>query len=87
MGYINAICYWYQQEYHSGSLQSIENNSHLNLLVSEANVEIDVYEQRAKNLRRLIERRKELISAANENLEELITDINQPNPESITCDF
>jgi hypothetical protein len=68
-------------------IKGAENNSHLNLLVSEANVEIDVYEQRAKNLRRLIERRKELISAANENLEELITDINQPNPESIACDF
>ena len=68
-------------------IKGVENTSHLNLLVSEANVEIDVYEQRAKNLRRLIERRKELISAANENLDELITDINQPEPETIPCDF
>ena len=68
-------------------IKGAENSSHLNLLVSEANVEIDVYEQRAKNLRRLIERRKELISAANENLDELITDIHQPDPDSIVCDF
>jgi hypothetical protein len=68
-------------------IKTAENSSHLNLLVADANVEIDVYEQRAKNLRRLIERRKELISAANENLDELISDVNQPNPESIPCDF
>lgn len=68
-------------------IKSVENSSHLNLLVSEANVEIDVYEQRAKNLRRLIERRKELIAAASDNLDDLISDVGQVEPESIPCDF
>lgn len=66
-------------------IKSVENTEHLNMLVSEANVEIDVYEQRAKNLRRLLERRKELITAASDNLDELISDVN--HPESIPCDF
>lgn len=68
-------------------IKSVENTGHLNLLVSQANVEIDVYEQRAKNLRRLIERRKELITAASDNLDELLSDVNQTEPELIPCDF
>jgi hypothetical protein len=68
-------------------IKSVEDSTNLDTLVSEANVEIDVYEQRAKNLRRLIERRKELIAATSDNLDELISDVNQPEPESIPCDF
>lgn len=56
-------------------IKTAENIGHLNLLVSEANVEIDVYEQRAKNLRKLIERRKELVAAANDNLDELLDNV------------
>ena len=68
-------------------IKTAENLPHLNLLVSEANVEIDVYEQRAKNLRKLIERRKELVAAAAENLDTLISDVNEESPEDIECDF
>jgi len=68
-------------------IKSTENISHLNLLVAEANTEIDVYEQRSKHLRKLIERRKELISASADNLDELIADVkDNPNTE-IAVDF
>jgi len=68
-------------------INGTENIGHLNLLVSEANTEIDVYEQRAKHLRKLIERRKELIEASSENLDELIADVKDQEPENIAVDF
>ena len=68
-------------------IKATENVSHLNLLVAEANTEIDVYEQRAKHLRKLIERRKELITASADNLDELISDIKHTDTANIHVDF
>jgi hypothetical protein len=68
-------------------ISGTENISHLNLLVSEANTEIDVYEQRAKHLRKLIERRKELISASTNHLDDLIADVKDTDIDDIQPDF
>jgi hypothetical protein len=68
-------------------ISGTENISHLNLLVSEANTEIDVYEQRAKHLRKLIERRKELISASTNHLDDLIADVKDTDIDNIQTDF
>jgi len=56
-------------------IKAAENSNVLNLLIKDANVEIDVYAQRSKHLNKLIEQRKELIGAAGENLDQLISDI------------
>ena len=68
-------------------ISGTENISHLNLLVSEANTEIDVYEQRAKHLRKLIERRKELINASTSHLDDLIADVKDTDIDDIQTDF
>lgn len=68
-------------------ISGTENISHLNLLVSEANTEIDVYEQRAKHLRKLIERRKELINASTNHLDDLIADVKDTDIDDIQTDF
>ena len=66
-------------------IQNAENINSLNLLTKDANTEIDIYEQRSKQLRKLINQRKELIQAAGQNLDELIDDIN--NSETPEADF
>jgi hypothetical protein len=54
----------------------------LNLLTPEVNLELDVYEQRAKHLRKLLNQRKELIQAASgEGLDDLIAEITE-KPET-----
>jgi hypothetical protein len=66
-------------------IQNAENISSLNLLTKDANTEIDIYEQRSKQLRKLLNQRKELIQAAGQNLDELIGDIN--STETPEADF
>ena len=68
-------------------IKTAENLAHLNLLVSKANTEIDVYEQRARNLRKLIDRRRELVAIANEDLDTLITSVRTEESPDIECDF
>ena len=38
-------------------------------------LELDIYEQRSKQLKKLIKQRKELVGEADENLEVLITEV------------
>lgn len=56
-------------------IKNVESKSALNLLVMEASTEASVYEQRAKQLNKLIAQRRELIDAAGENLDELVSTV------------
>lgn len=56
-------------------ITTAENINALNLLVKDANLELDIYAQRSKQLKKLINQRKELIGAAGENLDELLTEL------------
>ena len=59
-----------------------ENAKILNLITPEVNLELDVYEQRSKHLRKLLNQRKELIHAATgDGLDDLIAEINE-KPET-----
>jgi hypothetical protein len=63
-------------------IKTAENSNVLNLLTPEVNLELDVYEQRAKHLRKLLNQRKELIQAASgEGLDDLIAEITE-KPET-----
>lgn len=68
-------------------IKTVESANALNLLVKDANTEIDIYEQRSKQLRKLIAQRRELIQAAGENLDELIEDINAQPEQQSEADF
>lgn len=68
-------------------IKTVESANALNLLVKDANTEIDIYEQRSKQLRKLIAQRRELIQAAGENLDELIGDINTQSEQQLEADF
>ena len=69
-------------------INNAENINALNLLVRDANLELDVYAQRSKQLKKLINQRKELIGEAGENLDELICELTKrellPQEESLT---
>jgi hypothetical protein len=69
-------------------INNAENINALNLLVKDANLELDVYAQRSKQLKKLINQRKELIGEAGENLDELICELTKrellPQEESLT---
>ena len=56
-------------------IKNAENINSLNLLVKDANVELDVYAQRSKQLKKLINQRKELIGTAGEKLDELLAEL------------
>ena len=56
-------------------ITAAENVGALNLLVKDANLELDIYAQRSKQLKKLINQRKELIGEAGENLDELLTEL------------
>ena len=68
-------------------IKNAENSNVLNLLIKDANVEIDVYAQRSKHLNKLIEQRKELIGAAGENLDQLLSDLTEPETKTEEVDF
>jgi hypothetical protein len=53
----------------------------LNLLIKDANLELNVYAQRSKQLNKLINQRKELIGAAGENLDELLSTVAEKSVE------
>jgi hypothetical protein len=63
-------------------IKSAENSSALNLLVKDANLELDVYVQRSKQLKKLINQRKELIGVAGENLDELLSEFVTVEPSA-----
>lgn len=56
-------------------IQTAETAGSLNLLIKDADLEMDIYAQRAKQLKKLINQRKELIGEAGDNLDELITEV------------
>lgn len=56
-------------------IKTTENANALNLLIKDANLELNIYAQRSKQLNKLIAQRKEFIGAAGENLDELISTI------------
>ncbi len=57
-------------------IKNAEDAGSLNLMLPDINMELDIYEQRSKNLRRLMEQRKELIYAAKgDNFDALISEI------------
>lgn len=69
-------------------IKNAENTNSLNLLIKDANLQIDVYAQRSKQLNKLIAQRKELIDVAGDNLSQLISDVKDDettsdNPETI----
>jgi hypothetical protein len=63
-------------------IKSVENSASLNLLIKDANIELDIYAQRSKQLNKLIKQRKELISACGENLDELIEGVKETSTEA-----
>ncbi len=63
-------------------IKNAEKSNALNLLIKDANIEIDVYAQRSKQLNKLINQRKELINAAGENLDGLISELSNNNETS-----
>lgn len=57
-----------------------ENANELNLMIPDVELELDIYEQRSRQLKRLLVQRKELIYAAKgDNLDNLITEIQSVN--------
>jgi len=63
-------------------IKSAENLNVLNFLTPEVTMELDIYEQRSKHLRKLLDQRKSLVRAASgEALDELIAEINDNNIE------
>lgn len=69
-------------------IKNAENSNALNLLIKDANVELDIYAQRSKHLNKLIDQRKELIGAAGENLDQLISEItDDQNDQTQEVDF
>jgi hypothetical protein len=70
-------------------IKSAENSNSLNLLMKDVNLEVDIYEQRSKKLKKLLEQRKELIEAAGGKLDELIAEVTENNTDAsdIEVDF
>jgi hypothetical protein len=63
-------------------IKTAENANVLNLLLPDINLELDIYEQRSKQLKKLLEQRKELIHAAGgAGLDELISEVANTNEE------
>jgi len=56
-------------------IKTAENSNALNLLIKDANLELDVYAQRSKQLKKLINQRRELIGEAGEELDGLISSV------------
>lgn len=68
-------------------IKKVENSNALNLLIAESNIEQDIYRQRSKQLHKLISQRRELIGAAGENLDTLISTVATAAEDSETPDF
>lgn len=67
-------------------IKNAENSNSLNLLIKDANLQIDVYAQRSKQLNKLIAQRKELIEAAGDNLNKLISTVKDDTAHSNLTD-
>lgn len=58
-------------------IKTVERPGDLNLLIREANTELDIYKQRGKQLSKLIAARQELIGVASTKLDTLITEVKE----------
>lgn len=58
-------------------IKQVERPGDLNLLIREANTELDIYKQRSKHLSKLIATRQELIGTASDKLDDLIEEIKE----------
>jgi hypothetical protein len=67
-------------------INTAENANSLNLLIKDANLELNVYAQRSKQLKKLINQRKELIGAMNDNIDDLISEVKEVNNEQKDTD-
>jgi hypothetical protein len=68
-------------------IKTAENSNALDLLVKEANIELDIYAQRSKHLNKMIGQRRELISVAGDDLDDLFCGIKEPVATEPTPDF
>ena len=74
-------------------IKQVERPGDLNLLIREANTELDIYKQRSKHLAKLIATRQELIGTANNKLDELLEEVKEApatqtiDPSDIGIDF
>lgn len=70
-------------------IKNAENSNALNLLMRDVNLEVDIYEQRSKQLKKLIAQRKELIDDAADNIDTLIKEVKVKESETneIPVDF
>ena len=62
-------------------IKNAENSNALNLLMRDVNLEVDIYEQRSKQLKKLIAQRKELIEDATDNIDSLIDELKENDTE------
>jgi hypothetical protein len=63
-------------------IKTAENANALNLLTKDVNLELDIYAQRSKQLKKLMNQRKELIGAMSENLDGLIESVTKDETET-----
>jgi hypothetical protein len=70
-------------------IKSAENSNALNLLMRDVNLEVDIYEQRSKQLKKLIAQRKELIEDASDNIDQLISEVKETDAttDDLETDF
>lgn len=68
-------------------IKTAENTNVLNFIVKEANIELDIYAQRSKQLNRMISQRRELISAAGDDLGNLLSEVTQTTDTLQEIDF
>lgn len=74
-------------------IKQVERPGDLNLLIREANTELDIYKQRSKHLSKLIATRQELIGTATNKLDELLEEVKETpvtqtiDPSDIGIDF
>jgi len=70
-------------------IKTAENSNALNLLMRDVNLEVDIYEQRSKQLKKLIAQRKELIEDASDNIDQLISEVKETDAttDDLETDF
>ena len=66
-------------------IKSVESSDALNTLIKDVDLELDVYEQRAKQLRKLVQQRQELIGEADEKLDNLLDEVTEDKETSVTA--
>jgi hypothetical protein len=63
-------------------IKSAEHPNALNLLMKDVNLEIDIYEQRSKQLKKLIAQRKELIEGVSEKIDTVLDELKSTDDEN-----